>query len=1057
MKNTYRIQFKVIKVAKINLQYENKDSQSVTNKWSYNQTSYLSIGFGHSSHYDTRTNVIYFHGGLIPDSDRYSAYRNFDSASLSPFIYSFSLNSHTWTELTKSPEAYYMHSSVFYNNKILFYGGISQSENFQKSLSNSNRFRFYETIKNNFVEEFSIYDPENTQKFRIKFRQRFAHSVFVHENFMYIFGGFNGFWLGDMFRINLANIQEVQRVHTNFRRKRDGSKFLSNSEDFFGNKISSLNDIDFVADYEIPNEFSNRQLSQIEMCSSHMNCNSCQLNSNCIWNGNICEYFTSIDLTPCSALHSNCSSCITDERCGWCTKDTQGDGTLNTGFGKCLEGGELKSLNKECEDNWFFSSCPSCECNGHSTCSNSSACTKCMNNTQGPYCSECKFGFFGKAKNNGLCESCECGEQASDCDKSNGRCFCDTKGVIGDKCDACDSPRYFGRPNMTEGSCYYNLTTDYQFTFNLNKDSDRYLTKINFVNHPTRGSDDDIDFMIRCYRTTAVVDVSFVIEDFSYSSYDSFVVPDYNQNALSIEFLSNFSLALKNSTWPTTTDESSNQQNSLVFDISKFYFGRMPKFNKILTKVNCSNEEFKHTFTNNELNYADEHRNLLFIVNAYSFKTPITIQIAFSRKTKIHLLHFFITFFGCLLSLLTIAFITWKSKQRLDRYRRQRQIVIQMEHMASRPFTRLFLDISEGSKEEAGCSKLENQEPVKEKKASRLSFKKSEKKAKFLKSLEFEAEVENGGDSHPKVMPIGVEPLSNNKSAIVTCLLRLPQGGSKSIPKGSSLFMLGSTYINLNSSSNVVPHGPSDIQMNNDESDDEQEAEKNFINRFYKKFIKFLIPCRILKLPMNQVHPSHPNSPFTGKNTNNRYFIKSAEGNQIYMASEDTEICMRTCCGDKRGFQIFILDKMNQQVMKMSREFKFFAQSSLFAGLCDLCAHEVTVEAPVGTVVGYVKQKGSFQSAHYDILDENQEPVLKVRGPFCIYDGPCCPCENEFQILSLSGSQIGKLSKEYAVPIDLSVKTKATLIGCLFLIDFMYFEKKQDKKKSKDDNRIFKY
>lgn len=850
---------------------------------------------------------------MIPDSDRYSAYRNFDSASLSPFIYSFSLNSHTWTELTKSPEAYYMHSSVFYNNKILFYGGISQSENFQKSLSNSNRFRFYETIKNNFVEEFSIYDPENTQKFRIKFRQRFAHSVFVHENFMYIFGGFNGFWLGDMFRINLANIQEVQRVHTNFRRKRDRSKFLSNSEDFFGNKISSLNDIDFVADYEIPNEFSNRQLSQIEMCSSHMNCNSCQLNSNCIWNGNICEYFTSIDLTvykkpsclqmcsqytscsnctnsqnfngqyqsnciwcasqskcvqkkavsilypfgechdlvdsrekcekqtrevqtgliheikPCSALHSNCSSCITDERCGWCTKDTQGDGTLNTGFGKCLEGGELKSLNKECEDNWFFSSCPSCECNGHSTCSNSSACTKCMNNTQGPYCSECKFGFFGKAKNNGLCESCECGEQASDCDKSSGRCFCDTKGVIGDKCDACDSPRYFGRPNMTEGSCYYNLTTDYQFTFNLNKDSDRYLTKINFVNHPTRGSDDDIDFMIRCYRTTAVVDVSFVIEDFSYSSYDSFVVPDYNQNALSIEFLSNFSLALKNSTWPTTTDESSNQQNSLVFDTSKFYFGRMPKFNKILTKVNCSNEEFKHTFTNNELNYADEHRNLLFIVNAYSFKTPITIQIAFSRKTKIHLLHFFITFFGCLLSLLTIAFITWKSKQRLDRYRRQRQIVIQMEHMASRPFTRLFLDISEGSKEEAGCSKLENQEPVKEKKASRLSFKKSEKKAKFLKSLEFEAEVENGGDSHPKVMPIGVEPLSNNKSAIVTCLLRLPQGGSKSIPKGSSLFMLGSTYINLNSSSNVVPHGPSDIQMNNDESDDEQEAEKNFV------------------------------------------------------------------------------------------------------------------------------------------------------------------------------------------------------------------------------------
>lgn len=857
---------------------------------------------------------MYFYGGLIPDSERYSAYRNFDSASLSPFIYSFSLNSQTWTELTKSSEAHYLHSSVFYNNKILFYGGITQSENFQKSLSNSNRFWFYETIKNNFIEEFSINESKKT-KFGIRYRQRFAHTSFIHENFMYVLGGFNGFWLGDMFKINLLNIEEVQKIHSNFRKKRQNSNIESNSEDYFGNKINRLNDIDFVAQYEIPNEFSNRQLNHIESCASHMNCNSCQMNSNCIWNGNVCEYFTSIDLTlfkkpsclqmcsqytscsnctnsqsfngqyqsnciwcatqskcvqkkavsiiypfnechnlidsrdkcerqtrelqseiiqdikPCSAMHSNCSSCITDERCGWCTSDSTGPGSMNTGFGKCLEGGQAKSLDDECSENWFFSSCPSCECNGHSTCSNSSRCAKCMNNTQGPYCSECKIGYFGKAKNNGVCERCECGEQADDCDKSTGKCFCHTKGVVGAKCDACDSPRYFGLPNTTDGSCYYNLTTDYQFTFNLNKDSDKYYSKINFVNHPTRVSDDDIDFMVRCYRTTAVIDVSFVIEDFSYSSYDSFVVPDYSQNGLSIEFLGNFTLALNNSTFSKISDESSNQQNGLALDTSKYHFGKLPKFNRILEKINCSNAEFKHTFTNKELNYADENRNLLFIVNAYNFQTPITIQIAFSRKTKIHLLHFFITFFGCLLSLLTIAFITWKSKQRLDRYRRQRQIVIQMEHMASRPFTRLFLDITEDSKKEAFCLKPENQEPLKEKKTSRLSFKKNEKKSKFLKSSEFETESENVSNFYPKVMPIGVEPLSNNKSAIVTCLLRLPQGGNRSIPKGSSLFMLGSTYINLTSSNNVVSYGSNDLQMNNDGSDEEheQEAEKNFV------------------------------------------------------------------------------------------------------------------------------------------------------------------------------------------------------------------------------------
>ncbi|CAF0737922.1 unnamed protein product [Brachionus calyciflorus] len=210
---------------------------------------------------------------------------------------------------------------------------------------------------------------------------------------------------------------------------------------------------------------------------------------------------------------------------------------------------------------------------------------------------------------------------------------------------------------------------------------------------------------------------------------------------------------------------------------------------------------------------------------------------------------------------------------------------------------------------------------------------------------------------------------------------------------------------------------------------------------------------------------------FTGWDTNNKYSIHNNQGNQIYFAAEQTEGCMRFCCGAQRGFQIFILDNMNQQVMKVSREFKYCAQSNWFAGCCDCCAHEVTVEAPVGTVVGYVKQKGSFIKAHYDILDDNHEPVLKVKGPCCILDGPLCPCENEFQLLTLDeSSQIGKLSKDYAgfvkemftladnfsikFPVDLSVKTKATLIGALFLIINYHRDSKPDSKQYNDQTFI---
>ncbi len=53
----------------------------------------------------------------------------------------------------------------------------------------------------------------------------------------------------------------------------------------------------------------------------------------------------------------------------------------------------------------------------------------------GPQCQFCQPGYFGTATNGGNCTSCECNDQASLCDAENGVCFCNTRGVVGDKCD----------------------------------------------------------------------------------------------------------------------------------------------------------------------------------------------------------------------------------------------------------------------------------------------------------------------------------------------------------------------------------------------------------------------------------------------------------------------------------------------------------------------------------------------------------------------------------------------------------------------------------------------
>lgn len=208
---------------------------------------------------------------------------------------------------------------------------------------------------------------------------------------------------------------------------------------------------------------------------------------------------------------------------------------------------------------------------------------------------------------------------------------------------------------------------------------------------------------------------------------------------------------------------------------------------------------------------------------------------------------------------------------------------------------------------------------------------------------------------------------------------------------------------------------------------------------------------------------------FTGWDTNNKYIIRNAAGAQCYYAVEDTDTCMRVCCGNQRGFQINILDNLQQVVMKITREFKCCAGCCWCAGCCDACAFELAIEAPPGQIVGYVRQKGSFWKANYDILDEFHEPILKIEGPCCICDGACCPCDNEFKLMTKDkSSQIGSVKKVYSgfltelvtmadrftidFPMDLSVKAKSSLLGALFLIDFMHFEDTHDDGNNNNDN-----
>ena len=61
---------------------------------------------------------------------------------------------------------------------------------------------------------------------------------------------------------------------------------------------------------------------------------------------------------------------------------------------------------------------------------------------------------------------------------------------------------------------------------------------------------------------------------------------------------------------------------------------------------------------------------------------------------------------------------------------------------------------------------------------------------------------------------------------------------------------------------------------------------------------------------------------FVGWETNNKYAVSNSAGQQIFFAMEDTDACMRICCGAQRRFTINVVDNLNQVVMVFKRDFK---------------------------------------------------------------------------------------------------------------------------------------
>lgn len=323
----------------------------------------------------------------------------------------------------------------------------------------------------------------------------------------------------------------------------------------------------------------------------------------------------------CSA-HRNCTLCQAEPECGWC------DDGSGTGTGSCHSGTFYSPLvtNICPEKSWFYESCPLCQCNGHSNCTDNVHCDQCQGDTRGKNCDSCVDGYYGDATNKGLCKPCHCSEHSEPfCNNLSGRCKCNTMGVGGTGCDTCIKG-YEGDPKKDGGTCF------------------RLLNAGGFT-HSTTVTTSKVNFMTKLNASITEDVMIEIVVTFSSSNYTEFNL------------------------------------NTTMFYLGNSY----NTYNREKTIQRSWANTFKKSRYDWDLRAAELRLYLEF--KNYRPGDVRTLRIEVHQASnQIDLKQFFIIFSSCIVILLLIFLLAWTAKIRYSQYRTQRNLEIQLQERALRPF-----------------------------------------------------------------------------------------------------------------------------------------------------------------------------------------------------------------------------------------------------------------------------------------------------------------------------------------------------------------------------------
>jgi len=419
-------------------------------------------------------------------------------------------------------------------------------------------------------------------------------------------------------------------------------------------------------------------------------------------------------------------------------------------------------------------------------------CINCMDNTTGPTCSGCLSGHFrGSNDNRDPCRPCECHGHGSTCDPVTGeKCDCQNNTESDTNCQSGGVPHhrslkntvqlcwmqqcskckesYMGTP--TDGhQCYKQMSVDLRFCLDA-KLLDECKTK------PTPLYPGQTSFFVVQPRFMNVdiritVDITQGAVDFFLTSHeDIFIVTknkSLNRNVFDFdprfEWLSEMEMIERVS----INSNSSKGRHLFTYQEHKTKglstYVTLKKSMSLLMVKNVNNRLIitlphdKH-----ELSATRYYMALLAISSLPAQATHLvpvpTYGTVFFRQDQLHidLFVFFSVFFSCFFLFLAVCVVVWKAKQAADMRRARRQQVVEMLHMAKRPFAFVAIVLN--------CCTPQQQTETNSSQVARF------------------------GD----IRPLAIEPTSDANAAVTTLLIKLPDRGHQS---AGTRLALGSTLV----------------------------------------------------------------------------------------------------------------------------------------------------------------------------------------------------------------------------------------------------------------------